>query len=192
MDSGVLYIVIGIVLALVGGSVWWKQEKTRELINPVIVFGISCILIGAVSIVFGLHHLIAYLNIQNSVTPIVQTPRFWHYALIILFIFLGSVSYTIAAYYHLKLEKWTFPIAFLIAVPLILIEYQFSIRGNRAASEILNLNAVQITLLTMTFYFINSWILNYFFLNKPVIWWREILAFACICIAFILTTRPNK
>ena len=78
--------------------------------------------------------------------------------------------------------------AFAIALPLILIEYQFSIRGNYEAKNLLKMNAVQITIMTMSFYFINAWMLNYFFLKAPVIWWREMLAFACILLAFFLTT----
>ena len=66
------------------------------------------------------------------------------------------MSYTIAAYYHLKLRNWSFLTAFAIAIPFILVEYQFSIRGNRAAKDVLRLNAVQITLVTMTFYFIQQ------------------------------------
>lgn len=107
--------------------------------------------------------------------------------LILLLIFVGSVSYTIAAYFHLKLRNWNFLAAFTIALPLILIEYQFSIRGNHYAYEKMGLNAVQITLITMCFYFVNSWILNKYVLKKhAVVWWREIAAFTCIIIAFLL------
>jgi uncharacterized protein (DUF486 family) len=110
----------------------------------------------------------------------------------ILFIFIGSVSYTVAAYYHLSLTNWTFLKAFAIALPLILIEYQFSIRGNHYAYSLLKMNAVQITLLTMTFYFINSWILNYFILKKhAVVWWREVTAFILIVLAMSLSTMTS-
>jgi uncharacterized protein (DUF486 family) len=110
----------------------------------------------------------------------------------ILFIFIGSVSYTVAAYYHLSLTNWTFPKAFAIALPLILIEYQFSIRGNHYANTMLKMNAVQITLLTMSFYFVNAWVLNYFFLRKhAVVWWREITAFILIVVAMGLSTMTS-
>jgi|APGre2960657373_1045057.scaffolds.fasta_scaffold49708_3 uncharacterized protein (DUF486 family) len=109
-------------------------------------------------------------------------------AYVILLIFIGSVSYTVAAYYHLRIEKWTFLKAFAIALPLILIEYQFSIRGNHHAHDTLKMNAVQITLLTMAFYFINAWVLNKFILKKhAIVWWREIAVFILLVSAVVLS-----
>lgn len=93
-----------------------------------------------------------------------------------------------AAYFHLKMEQWDFMKAFLIAVPFLLIEYQFSLRGNYYAKQHLLMNAVQITLLTMIFYFFNAWILTYFFLKQPIVWWRECIAFVFIALAFLTTT----
>jgi uncharacterized protein (DUF486 family) len=191
------FILAGILLALAGGTLWWRQERTRDLINPWIALAMALILAGAVAILVGLErrlHLQALKGTGSAVRP--RGPadgrlRGWHWAFILGLIFVGSVSYTIAAYYHLKIEHWTFPVAFAIALPLILIEYQFSIRGNRAAYDLLGLNAVQITLLTMAFYFVNAWVLNAVFLRRPVVWWREVLAFACIGAAFVLTTSAG-
>jgi uncharacterized protein (DUF486 family) len=107
---------------------------------------------------------------------------------IIALIFVGSVSYTVAAYYHLKIENWTFLKAFAIALPLILIEYQFSIRGNHHAHETLKMNAVQITLITMAFYFINAWILNKVVLKKhKIVVWREVGVLGLLVCAVVLS-----
>jgi hypothetical protein len=89
----------------------------------------------------------------------------------------------------LKLEKWTFLNALLIAIPFLIIEYQFSLRGNYYAKKHLMMNVVQITLLTMIFYFFNAWLLNHLFLKHPIVWWREVLAFTFILMAFYITTH---
>ena len=126
-----------------------------------------------------------------SVMPIVKSPGFRHWAFIISLIYLGTLSYTVAAFYHLKIPNWSFAKAFALAIPLVvLVEYQFSLRGNHAARDILGLNAVQITLITMTFYYVNSWMLNHFVLKQPVVVWRELVAFALVIAAFAITTAP--
>jgi hypothetical protein len=192
-DSLLGIVVIGILFALLGGIIWYHQENLIGLFktNRWIILGIVLILIGGVQIIFGMERILHLFrnNISNGDSMIINHQTWWQWIYIVGLIFVGSVSYTIAAYYHLKLENWTFLKAFALAVPLILIEYQFSIRGNFAAKHILRLNAVQITLITMSFYFINAWILNYFFLRNTVIWWRELLAFAFIISAFLLTTN---
>jgi membrane protein YdbS with pleckstrin-like domain len=190
--EGFYYIFFGVICAIVGGVLWWKQEHKKQLINGWIVTSIVLIILGAFNILVGLEYFLQLRNTESGITPNVKKVTLLEWMFIIGLIFIGSISYTIAAYYHLKLTNWSFLTAFAIALPLILIEYQFSIRGNFAAKHILNLNAIQITLLTMTFYFINSWILNYFFLKHPVIWWRETLAFIAIIIAFLLSTNMNR
>ena len=67
-------------------------------------------------------------------------------------------------------------------------EYQFSLRGNYLANDILKLNSIQIVLITMVFYFINAWLLNLFILKNNVVWWREIISFTFILFAFLMTT----
>lgn len=185
-------ISVGALLAFCGGYIWWHQEKTKELINGWITLAIGIILIGGFFILNGLGE---YINANSSEVlepAITGGVKWFHWVFIVGLIYIGSVSYTIAAYYHLKIKNWSFALAFALAVPLILIEYQFSIRGNRAASHTLHLNAIQITTLTMTFYFINSWILNYFFLKQPVVWWRELLAFVFVVLAFVLSSMTNR
>lgn len=185
----------GILSALVGGLLWFMQERsTGHLLNPIIFVAIILILFGATKIGIGLDAIMRLWNHVPIAIRKTNKPLLWEWAFILSLIFIGSVSYTIAAYYHLNMDakKWSFIKAFAIAVPFILIEYQFSIRGNYHAKHILGMNAVQITLLTMTFYFINSWLLSYFVLKQKIIWWRELLAFACVGAAFMLTTSSHK
>jgi hypothetical protein len=190
--EGFYYIIIGVVCAIIAGIIWWQQEKKQELINAWVIACMVAIIFGAFNIMYGIEYYLHLYKTAQGLQPNVKNVRFTEWIFILGLIFIGSVSYTVAAYYHLKLKNWSFLTAFAIALPLILIEYQFSIRGNFAAQHILKLNAIQITLLTMSFYFINSWILNHFFLKHPVVWWREVLAFICIIMAFILSTTTNK
>lgn len=189
MNSDVFPILIGILLAVSGAIIWSNQEQKKQLMSSYVFISIVMILIGAIGILMGLEKLLHMFSLDGKVIKGNVTWKEW--AFIIGCIFIGSVSYSVAAYYHLKLENWSFFKAFAIALPLILIEYQFSIRGNFNAKHILELNAMQITLITMTFYFVNSWIINYFFLKAKVVWWREVLAFAFIIAAFMLTTTQR-
>lgn len=186
--KGHWYIILGIVSAFTASYLWWRYGTSQKLVNAWTIASIALLLFGAFNILMGVEYYIH--NVAASYIPKQKenTIRFFDWLFIILLIFLGSVSYTIASYYHLKMDNWSFLTAFAIALPFIFIEYQFSIRGNFAAKNVLNMNAIQITLLTMTFYFLNAWILNYFFLKQPVVWWREVLAFIFITIAFVLTT----
>lgn len=102
-------------------------------------------------------------------------------------IYIGTVFYTIASYFHLKLKNWTFAIAYIIALSCVVLEYQFSLRGNHFAAAILNINPVQILIATTCFCFINVWILNTFVLKYPVKIWREVLSFGFIIAAIIVS-----
>jgi uncharacterized protein (DUF486 family) len=187
--KGFWYILFGAVCAICAGLLWWWQERQDQLINGWVILSIFLMLFGGFNILLGIDF---YVRSQRSAySPSKGKASFLDWVFIISLIFLGSISYTLAAYYHLKLHNWSFLTAFAIALPLILIEYQFSMRGNHGAKTILGLNIVQITLMTMAFYFINSWLLNYFVIKQPVVWWREVLAFLCIALAFILTTTTS-
>lgn len=178
-------MLLGIVAALIGAVLWHHQPLID--INPLIILSIILLLFGAINILHNVVNLLSTSKIQNI--PLIKNPSLYHNIYIFILIFLGSVAYTFASYYHLKMNNWTFTKALLIAIPIVLIEYQFSLRGNFLASTILSMNAVQIALITMTFYFINTWLLNYFLLKHPIVWWREILAFTLIILAFVVTTN---
>jgi uncharacterized protein (DUF486 family) len=156
-----------------------------------IVASMVLVIFGAFNILKGVS---VYLEKSDKLAlhATVDQVTWMEWMFILVLIFLGSVSYTLASYYHLKIHNWSFLTAFLIALPLVLIEYQFSIRGNHAAKHVLKLNAVQITLITMVFYFINSWLLNHFVLKQKVVLWREVLAFAFVLAAFVLATNGNS
>lgn len=106
---------------------------------------------------------------------------------IILLIWIGTVFYTLASYYHLKFNEWTFTKAFILAIPLVLIEYNFSLRGNQYANKKLGYNATQIALITVCFYFINTWLLNKLILKNTFVAWRESIALLLIILALYIT-----
>lgn len=108
---------------------------------------------------------------------------------ILSLIYVGTIFYTLAAYYHLSIKDWTFIKAFTMAVPLVAVEYIFSLHGNRYANSILNFNALQILLITITFYFINAWLLNYFIIKNKINPTREIISFILILLAFYISNN---
>ena len=108
----------------------------------------------------------------------------------ILLIYIGTIFYVFAAYYHLTMhDKWTFLKALMIAIPFVLIEYCFSLHGNYFMHHDLNYSTMDILILTICFYFINLWLMNYFVLkHKGGNIYKEILCFGLIICAFLLTT----
>jgi hypothetical protein len=170
--------------------VYTRFKKRNYFINIKILLGIFLLIIGAYLVIENIDDIIVSdNNIWN--TNITKPLSQFEYITILLLIYFGTIAYTVASYYHLKLKNWTFLKSLLIAIPLVLIEYQFSLRGNFLAKTFLKMNAIQIALITMTFYFINAWLLNYFVLYQKVVWWREILAFIFIILAFVITTQKT-
>ena len=104
-------------------------------------------------------------------------------------IYLGTVFYTLASYFHLSHDNWTFQKAFFTAIPFVLIEYVFSLRGNYYAYTQLELNPIQILIVTMVFYFINMWIFNSLITKKQINKTREIFAFILVISAFLVTNN---
>jgi len=186
-----IQILIGMIMIIIGCILWYKQENKHILKDSTIILSIMMIVFGASLFIYNIQQILLKLKINGKIYQ--EENSLYNWIFILGLIYLGTVCYTIASYYHLRLERWTLLHALLIAIPFVLIEYQFSLRGNYYAKKHLFLNAVQITLITMIFYFINSWILNYFILKNEVIWWRESLAFLFIFCAFLITTnRPVK
>ena len=105
-------------------------------------------------------------------------------------IYIGTVLYVIASYYHLSLrENWYFSKAYLIAIPLVMIEYLFSLNGNHYMHYILDYSPIDILIITVCFYFVNLWILNYFVLkHKSHNIYMEFFCFVLVLTAFLLTT----
>jgi len=106
-----------------------------------------------------------------------------------IYVYIGTIFYVLASYYHLTLKDWTFKKALFIALPLVCIEYFFSLRGNRYLNEKYNINAIEILLITMCFYFINTWLLNYFVIKNKVNIIKELISFILILVAFYLSSN---
>ena len=106
-----------------------------------------------------------------------------------LYVYIGTVMYTLASYYHLSLKDWSFFKALKIAIPLVLIEYTFSLRGNRILNDTFNINPIEILLITMCFYFVNTWLLNYFVIKNKLTTAKEIISFILILMAFYLSSN---
>jgi hypothetical protein len=113
------------------------------------------------------------------------------YFLCLSSIFIGAVFYTLASFYHLKMDKnWTFFKAILIALPFVLIEYTFTLHGIFYSYKFLDLKPSQILIITICFYFICIWIFNYFVMKirlDRVHMLKEIFAFLLIIIAFYIS-----
>ena len=185
-----MYLLLGVLCFVSGVLLWLRQEESHALLNGWVIASVVLLILGAFNILRGLLiQLKAWSPEMTSMEATVKDVKLWDRVFIYGLIFVGAMMYTLAAYMHLKLHKWSFLAAFALALPMVLIEYQFSLRGNHYAHEILNLNTVQIALITMVFYFINSWILNHFVLKHTVVWWRELTAFVLIMAAFVVIHR---
>ena len=85
----------------------------------------------------------------------------------ILFLYIASVFYIIASFYHLSFGvKWTFVRAFLISITFVLLEYLFGIPGNRWANKFLSV--FDLMILIIVFDLINLFILNFFVLKNKM------------------------
>jgi len=105
-----------------------------------------------------------------------------------LYVYIGTIFYVMASYYHLSLKDWSLKKAYMIALPLVCIEYFFSLRGNRRLNEN-SINPINILLITMCFYFINTWLLNYYVIKNKVNMGKEFISLVLIMIAFYLSSN---
>jgi len=107
---------------------------------------------------------------------------------VLALIYVGTIFYTMAAYYHLYMkDNWTFAKAYLLAAPFVLMEYIFSLRGNHYAVKILDWSPLQILVVTTAFYFINIWILNKLVIKQKTNVLRELVAILMVIGAFIVS-----
>jgi hypothetical protein len=107
----------------------------------------------------------------------------------IFFIYIASLCYVIASYYHLRLgNNWTLFMALSIAIPIVFVEYSFSLSGNYSLHTHHGYNPIHILLLTIIFYFVNMWILNVFVLKIPIKnVTNEIIAILLLLLAFYVS-----
>jgi uncharacterized protein (DUF486 family) len=184
-----LNVYFSIIIILIGIIIWAKYENPNLKIDYIDMLSIFLIIFGAVYLLVFIDDILS--KTQSNVNTNIQNLNLTHSLYVYFLIFVGSVFYTIASYFHLKLKNWTFLKALLIAIPFVFIEYQFSLRGNFHAGRHLKLNSIQTVIITMCFYFINAWILNYLVLKQNVTWWREIVSFMLIISAFLVSTQKR-
>jgi len=178
--------LLGLVLVAVGIISWIWADAQGNFFSPL---SILWLLAGALTIFFNFDSLFSYLRIPATVyreknTTLMKSNPALQKVYIVGLIYIGTLFYTLASYYHLKETQWSFLKSWLIAIPFVLIEYQFSLRGNYLANTVLDFNAIQITLITIICAFINSSLLTYFVLKEKVVMWREALAFFLIACSY--------
>lgn len=106
-----------------------------------------------------------------------------------LLIYVASWCYVIAQYYHLNLSHWTFAKALLIAMPLVFVEYCFSLNGNKLLSQ--SMGPTQILIMTVGFYVLNIMILNAFVFKHGINPVRDIVALLLIVSAVIVSSNAR-
>ena len=117
--------------------------------------------------------------------------NYYLYILCFSYIFIGAIFYTLASYYHLKMDKdWSFLKALIIAIPFVFLEYSFALHGIYYSYKYLNLSPSQILIVTTCFCFICIWLFNYFIMKiqinkKQMV--NEIISFIFIMIAFFMS-----
>jgi hypothetical protein len=138
-------MVLGFVFIILGIILWYLQDINTNtyFINPFIILCILSILFGIYFFLQNIDFFFKNIHDYKWITNITYVG--WiEYIAIILLIYLGTIFYVIASYYHLKLKNWTLLKSLMIAIPMVMCEYQFSLRGNYLAHEVLKLNSVQI------------------------------------------------
>lgn len=104
------------------------------------------------------------------------------YALILMFF--SAIFYTIASYFHLSFVKdeWTIYNALIVAMPIVYLEYNCSLRGIRMAhDEGISSNKIFLIIVCMCFFAL--YVLNKLILKDPMTKY-DIIAFALVLIAF--------
>ncbi len=107
------------------------------------------------------------------------------YAIILMF--MSAVFYTIASYFHLEFEdkNWNITKALLIAMPIVFLEYNCSLRGIRLAHNN-GFTSNQIFLIIVCFCFACLFILNKFILGDRTTVY-DIIAFLLLIVVFCLS-----
>lgn len=90
----------------------------------------------------------------------------------IFLIYLGSVCYTIASFFHLSFgSEWTFVRAYIIGLLFVSVEYVFNILGNKHANRYITV--FQIMLLIIAFDLVNLYVINAILLKNDVNYVRD-------------------
>lgn len=95
-------IYLNIIIILVGILMWIVNDTSTPDVNVAIIIAIFLIIFGSIHLLINLEGFLSKHDaaiIQNFTNTSKST------LYIYLLIFIGSVCYTIASYYHLKLKK---------------------------------------------------------------------------------------
>lgn len=178
-----VHLVVGFVVAIAGSYVWIQEDLKDDVLGQFLMSLLVCI--AGFNLFFGLKGFFVDNQPKEAVSE--HEPIKWYSKQGlwgIFLIYLGAVFYALAAFYHLTLPKWTFLRALMVVIPLILVEYHFSIRGNRMVHNVLQWNTTQVAFITLIFYFINTWLLNKFVFKRKFVLWRELTALGLLAGAF--------
>lgn len=108
--------------------------------------------------------------------------------LAILFIYLGSVCYTVASFYHLSFgNKWSFMRAYTLALMFVAVEYVFNVVGNKHANQ--HITVFQIMILIIAFDLVNLYIINALLLKNKIDYARDGVSLALIAAAIVLSSN---
>jgi len=94
------------------------MEENNALLNWTIASSIGLIFIGAFLLFEPIEKLFKKKGGLEKKKIDVNT---WHWFYILGLMFLGTLFYTIASYFHLKMDELTFSTAFLIAILFVFI-----------------------------------------------------------------------
>jgi uncharacterized protein (DUF486 family) len=186
MDNTIASAILigsGCVMGAIG-SYTWIQLETKTLLEQFLIS--LLVLTAGFNFFFGLKGF--FVDDTVSTTTVSSTEKLKWYSKEglwgLFLVYIGAVFYALAAYYHLAIPNWSFLTAFLVALPLILIEYHFSLRGNHIMYDRIQWNATQVAVVSLVFYFINTWIMNKFIFKRKFVLWREIVGFLLLAGAF--------
>ena len=187
-----MFKLAGCIAIIIAGICGWYVHDLLDarLIGPRVIVCIAVILLGLFAFLTVIKRLLPLMHDMKWL-PIVDKTKWVDYFGVYFLLYVGTMLYVLASYYHLKVKNWSILKALIVAVPFVLCEYQFSLRGNYLANLVLKMNAVQILLITTVFCFTNAWIFNVLFLKVPIVWWREVGALILLGGAFVLTTTKN-
>ena len=108
--------------------------------------------------------------------------------LAILLIYLGSVCYTVASFYHLSFGKqWTFFRAYLLALMFVSIEYIFNVYGNKGAAD--HITVFQIMILIIAFDLINLYVINALLIKHKIDYMRDGISILLIIAAILISSN---
>ena len=178
-------IYIGLFLAIAGAIIWNNNEDVTQHEYAVTVASVM-IFFGGMMILFD---LINPLLCGDKCVKIVQEKisdyRYTIYAIVLMY--LGSVFFALASFWTFKLKEWTFHRALFIALVAFFFQYQFQLRGINFARTRLKMTYLQIVLIILCCNYINSLIINRFYLKDKFVWWRDLVAVGMVIGAFCLS-----